>query len=141
MFYFVQEHFQVLCIDFKVTICLSIHLPGCLSVCLSICQSLCLSFLSTCSSIHLSVCPSIHLLVCQTIHLSRCLSVCKIVNVKCNLFTHGSTKELKELIQKCPCIPGSNSNLEMLVFEGKPEYPDKNLSEQSREPTTNSTHI
>jgi len=31
----------------------------------------------------------------------------------------------------------------MLVFEerGKPEYPEKNLSEQSREPTTNSIHI
>jgi len=31
----------------------------------------------------------------------------------------------------------------MLVFEerGKPEYPEKNLLEQSREPTTNSTHI
>ena len=26
-------------------------------------------------------------------------------------------------------------------FWGKPEYPEKNLSEQSREPTTNSTHI
>ena len=37
----------------------------------------------------------------------------------------------------------SNSNLEMLVFEerGKPEYPEKNLSEQGREPTTNSTYI
>ena len=36
-----------------------------------------------------------------------------------------------------------NWNLEMLVFEkrGKPEYPEKNLSEQGREPTTNSTHI
>ena len=34
-------------------------------------------------------------------------------------------------------------NLEMLVFEerGKSEYPEKNLSEQGREPTTNSTHI
>ena len=34
-------------------------------------------------------------------------------------------------------------NLEMLVFEerGKPEYLEKNLSEQRREPTTNSTHI
>ena len=34
-------------------------------------------------------------------------------------------------------------NLEMLVFEerGKPEYLEKNLSEQGREPTTNSTHI
>ena len=31
----------------------------------------------------------------------------------------------------------------MLVFEerGKPEKPEKNLSEQGREPTTNSTHI
>jgi len=31
----------------------------------------------------------------------------------------------------------------MLVFEerGKLEYPEKYLSEQSREPTTNSTHI
>ena len=37
----------------------------------------------------------------------------------------------------------SNWNLEMLVFEerGKPEYPEKNLSEQGREPTTNSTHM
>ena len=36
-----------------------------------------------------------------------------------------------------------NWNLEMLVFEerGKPEYPEKILSEQGREPTTNSTHI
>ena len=33
--------------------------------------------------------------------------------------------------------------LEVLVFEErrKPEYPEKNLSEQRREPTTNSTHI
>ena len=31
-----------------------------------------------------------------------------------------------------------NWNLEMLVFEerGKPEYPEKNLSDQGREPTT-----
>ena len=31
----------------------------------------------------------------------------------------------------------------MLVFEerGKPEFPEKNLSEQSGEPATNSTHI
>ena len=36
----------------------------------------------------------------------------------------------------------SNWNLQMLVFEerGKREYPEKNLSEQRREPTTNSTH-
>jgi len=31
----------------------------------------------------------------------------------------------------------------MLVFEErrKPEYPEKNLAEQGREPTTNSTHM
>ena len=31
----------------------------------------------------------------------------------------------------------------MLIFKerGKPEYPEKNLAEQGREPTTNSTHI
>ena len=34
-------------------------------------------------------------------------------------------------------------NLEVLIFEQreKPENPEKNLSEQSREPTTNSAHI
>jgi len=33
--------------------------------------------------------------------------------------------------------------LDVLVFEerGKPEHPEKNLLEQGREPTTNSTHI
>ena len=43
------------------------------------------------------------------------------------------------------CLPDSwlNWKLEMLVFEdrGKPEYPKKNLLEQGREPSTNSTHI
>ena len=36
-----------------------------------------------------------------------------------------------------------NRNLEVLVFEerGKLEHPGKKLSEQRREPTTNSTHI
>ena len=37
----------------------------------------------------------------------------------------------------------SNWNLDVLVFEkrGKLECTEKNLSEQGREPTTNSTHI
>ena len=37
----------------------------------------------------------------------------------------------------------SNWNLEVLVFKEKlkPEYPEKNLQEQGREPTANSTHI
>ena len=36
-----------------------------------------------------------------------------------------------------------NWDLKVLFFKerGKPEYPDKNLSEQGREPTTNLTHI
>ena len=35
------------------------------------------------------------------------------------------------------------AHVKMLVFEerGKPEYPEKNLSEERREPTTTSTHI
>ena len=55
---------------------------------------------------------------------------------KCTLFTHGAPRSSQELVQKCPCIPGTNWNSEMLVFEerGKPEYPEKNLSEQRREP-------
>jgi len=62
----------------------------------------------------------------------------RIVIVLC--FTHGAPRSLQELVQKCPCIPGSKWNL---VFKerGKPEYPKKNLSEQSREPTTTPTHI
>ena len=36
-----------------------------------------------------------------------------------------------------------NWNLEMMIFEerGKPENPEKNLSKQSREPTTHLTHM
>jgi len=53
--------------------------------------------------------------------------------------------EDQELIQGCQCSSGLNLNLEMLIFEEreKPEFPEKNLSEQKtcREATTNSTHI
>ena len=37
----------------------------------------------------------------------------------------------------------SNWNLEVLVFKerGTPEYPEKNFSEQGREPTKNVSHI
>ena len=54
------------------------------------------------------------------------------------MFTHGAPRSSQELVLKCPCIPGSNWNLEMLVFEekGKPEDPEKNLSDQRRELTT-----
>ena len=66
-----------------------------------------------------------------------------LVNVNVILFTHGAPRSSQELVQKCPCIPGSNWNLEMVVFKerGKPEQPEKNLLENSREPATNSTHI
>ena len=40
----------------------------------------------------------------------------KLVHVKCNLFTHGAPRSSQQLVRKCPCIPGSNWNLEMLVF-------------------------
>jgi len=54
-----------------------------------------------------------------------------------------SSRSSQELVQKGPYIPGSNWNLEMLVFEerGKLEFQEKNLSEQSTEPTANSTLI
>ena len=49
----------------------------------------------------------------------------------------------QRLMIKCLTIIQIKLELEMLVFEerGKLEYPEKNLSEQGREPTTNSTHI
>ena len=55
----------------------------------------------------------------------------------------GVPGSLQEIVQKCPCILGSNWNLKTLVFEkrGNPEYPEISFAEQRREPTTNSTHI
>ena len=52
------------------------------------------------------------------------------VNVNCLPTEH---QEFSRSHSKCLCIPGSNWNLEMLGFEerGKPEYLEKNLSEQS----------
>ena len=61
---------------------------------------------------------------------------CKIVN--CNLFTHEALGNSYELAETSPCV---GSSLEVLEERGKPEYPEKNLSEQGRESTTNSTHI
>ena len=42
-----------------------------------------------------------------------------------------------------PVLSRSNLNLKVLIIEemGKTEYPEKNLSEQGGEPTTNSTHM
>ena len=60
----------------------------------------------------------------------------------CNLFTHRALRTSWELVETCP-LSKSNGNLDVLVFKEsrKPEYPEKNLSEQGRELTTNSTHI
>ena len=59
-----------------------------------------------------------------------------------------NVRKVKQIINKSLYSSGnvfskSNWNLEMLVFEerGKPEYPEKKLSEQGREPTTNSAHL
>lgn len=65
------------------------------------------------------------------------------VMTACNLFTHRAPQRSQQLIQKCLCIPRSNWNLEMfLLRRGENQTTrKKNLSENSREPTTNSTHI
>ena len=54
----------------------------------------------------------------------------------------GTCRNLHKVVLRLP-ESWSNWNLEKLVFEerGKLEYPEKNLSQQRREPTTNSTHI
>ena len=49
---------------------------------------------------------------------------------------------LTEVVFREVLYPDRIGIWKVLVFaeRGKPEYPEKNLSEQSREPTTNSTH-
>ena len=51
------------------------------------------------------------------------------------------TKHLRVHVNSFKRFRAFQIELEVLVFEerGKPEYPEKNLSEQGREPTTNST--
>ena len=60
----------------------------------------------------------------------------------CNLFTQGALRTSWGLVDKCP-LSKSNWNLDVLGLKEsrKPEYPEKNLSEQGKELTTNSTHI
>ena len=45
------------------------------------------------------------------------------------LFVYPAPWSSQELVQKCPCIPGSNWNLEMLVFKerGNPVPGEKPL--------------
>ena len=60
-----------------------------------------------------------------------------------SLFTHGALKSSYELAKTCPCVPDRIGIWNCWIFKerGKPEYPKKNLSEEGREPTTNSTQI
>ena len=79
-----------------------------------------------------------------TQYISHHISLHVTAKVNVNVFLPTAHQGVhKNSFKKSPCIPGSNWNLERLVFKGrrKPEYPEKNLSGQSREPTTNSTHI
>ena len=64
------------------------------------------------------------------------------LNTLSSLFTHRESRSSQELVQKCLCIPGSNWNLEMLVFEERwhPEYCRKTSrswveSQQQTQPT------
>ena len=41
------------------------------------------------------------------------------VKCKCNLFTHEAPRSSQALFQKCPCIPGSNWNLELFLRRGE----------------------
>ena len=71
--------------------------------------------------------------------LSYCLVGYPINQLCLTMVTLDSLLRLENL---WPSDSGSNWKLGMLVSEerGKPEYPEKNLSEQGREPTTNLTH-
>ena len=80
----------------------------------------------------------------QNIHdYLTCFIIAVIVKIKnCNLFNHGALRSSYELFETCLCVPDQIGIWKCWFKErGKPEYPEKNLSEQGREPTTNSTHI
>ena len=62
----------------------------------------------------------------------------KIAN--CSLFTDGALRN--SVLETCPCAPYRIGIWRFWFKErGKLEYLEKNLSEERREPTTNSTHI
>ena len=91
--------------------------------------------------------PSVNASAAFDLFPSPCFFVSRLYKCKCkrkcNLFTHGAPRSSQELVQKCPHIPGSNWNLEMLLFKErrKPEYPEKSLSKQRRKPKPDSTHM
>ena len=73
----------------------------------------------------------------------REINKCNLLVCKCNLFIHGAPRSSQELVSEASVYSRIELEFENLVFKerGKPEYPEKNPSEQSREPTTNSTYI
>ena len=59
--------------------------------------------------------------------------------MNCNLVTHEVLRVPYELVYTCREFQIENWNLEVLVLDEmvKTKYPEKYLSEQGREPTTN----
>ena len=59
--------------------------------------------------------------------------------MNCNLFTHEVFRNPYELVYTCREFQIENWNLEVLVLDEmvKTKYPEKYLSVQGREPTTN----
>ena len=49
-----------------------------------------------------------------------------------NLFTHGALRSSQELVQRCPCIHGSNWNLEMLVLRRGDNWSTRRKTSRSR---------
>ena len=76
------------------------------------------------------------------IHSFVCLFVPSFI-YKCNLFTHGALTFIKNSLKRVRAFQIELEFGNRLVFKErrKPKYPEKNLLEQGREPTTNSTHI
>ena len=74
------------------------------------------------------------------------LSVIRFVEKKNQIVICLPTKHLgvlKNSFLICQCVPDRIGIWKHWFFKemGKTEYPEKNLLEQGREPTTNSTHI
>ena len=65
--------------------------------------------------------------------------------MQCDLITHRALRSSQELVHKCMCIPGSNLNLEMLVFDERErqEYKEKKhfQSEVENQHQTQSTYM
>ena len=69
-----------------------------------------------------------------------CLSAFNMMFIKINIIM--INKNDNNNLEIAHPLSGSSSTLLVVKLEfGKPEYPEENLAEQGREPTTNSTQI